>query len=114
MNYDEILDYPYEFEDAEASCLREYFCNLLLTLWHEGEGFSGKRPFGDSGWKKDVLYCIASQGLFGEELPDPEYDDGDPYQDALYQYVRDNSKKYNALVNHLIGHCSGYEVENGE
>lgn len=46
----EILDLPMDKEenDAQASSVRGYLKTLLKTLWEEGEGFSGKRPLGNS------------------------------------------------------------------
>lgn len=51
----EALDRPCKFEDVSAKSIREYMKTLLITLWEEGEGFSGKRPFGNSGWEYDVI-----------------------------------------------------------
>ena len=37
---------------------RQYLCALLAQLWSEGAGFSGKRPFGNSGWEWDILDAL--------------------------------------------------------
>lgn len=50
----EILALPMEENDGAAENIGQYFASLLHTLWIEGEGFSGKRPFGNSGWESDV------------------------------------------------------------
>lgn len=42
--------------------IREYFYELLATLWKEGEGFSGKRPFGNSGWDADLAFPLVQGG----------------------------------------------------
>ena len=42
--------------------LRHYLVLLLRQLWIEGEGFSGKRPFGNSGWKFDVYTSLVKNG----------------------------------------------------
>lgn len=47
--------------DREVS-LREYMHALLATLWRENEGFSGKRPFGNSGWDHDVYKFLVKAG----------------------------------------------------
>jgi hypothetical protein len=74
MNYDEILDFPYYFVDCNANNLRGYFRALLTTLWREDEGFSGKRPFGNSGWCYDVYAALvksgAVYGIFEDETED--------------------------------------------
>lgn len=41
--------------------VREYFVSLLRTLWDQEDTFSGKRPFGDSGWKWDLISPIAER-----------------------------------------------------
>lgn len=48
---------------GEPRTLRHYLRDLLLTLWDEGECFSGKRPFGDSGWEYDVYAALVKAGL---------------------------------------------------
>lgn len=48
---------------AGAATVGEYFGHLLATLWSEGEGFSAKRPFGNSGWQYDVYIALARAGL---------------------------------------------------
>lgn len=61
----DILDIPMnpEENDAEASTIGEYLQKLLETLWREDEGFSGKRPFGNSGWKYELYKPLAKYGL---------------------------------------------------
>lgn len=44
--------------DAGATSVRQYFKLLLFTLWMEGECFSGKHPFGNSGWKREVTKAL--------------------------------------------------------
>lgn len=50
----EILALPMPENDANAATIGQYFTSLLHTLFIETEGFSGKRPFGNSGWETDV------------------------------------------------------------
>jgi hypothetical protein len=68
-----ILDLPMGYNDADAKTVRDYFKALLLTLWKEEEGFSGKRPFGNSGWQYDVYRALANAGAISED----KYDDGE-------------------------------------
>lgn len=58
--------------DREMS-LREYLCALLAKLWEEGESFSGKRPFGNSGWDYDVYTFLVKGGAVAGELDDDGY-----------------------------------------
>ena len=61
-DYEEILNLEtIEGNDAEADTIRDYLCSLLELVWSEGEGFSGKRPFGNSGWEFD-LYAPLIKG----------------------------------------------------
>ena len=39
--------------DNQASW-RDWITEILITLVDEGEGFSGKRPLGNSGWEYDL------------------------------------------------------------
>lgn len=55
--------------DREVS-LREYLHELLATLWKEGEGFSGKRPFGNSGWDWDVYGFLVKAGVISGQIDD--------------------------------------------
>ena len=52
--------------EYQGITLGEYFDDLLMTLWEQGEGFSGKRPFGNSGWENDVyIALLAAQATAG-------------------------------------------------
>lgn len=58
----DILDLPLGDNDADAATVRDYFKAQLLTLWSEGERFSGKRPFGNSGWQCDLDDALIRAG----------------------------------------------------
>lgn len=58
-----IFDVPMEGE-FEGETIRDYLRNLLVTLWDEGECFSGKRPFGNSDWKYDIYIPLVRHGFF--------------------------------------------------
>lgn len=75
-----------EDNDAEAETVRQYLGKLLEKAWTEGEDFSGKRPFGNSGWEYDLLNPLALAGMIqakkhkhtrnnGEEFISPEISD---------------------------------------
>ena len=59
--------------------LRDYFKELLETLIVEEEGFSGKRPFGNSGWFGDVVTALIIAGAIEGDIDDDgcpfDYDD---------------------------------------
>ena len=46
----------------EPVTLKDYLRDILVELWCTGEGFSGKRPLGNSDWQ----YCIY-QSISGKE-----------------------------------------------
>ena len=46
----------------------EYLKALLTELWQEEEGFSGKRPFGDSGWQFDVYKGFVAAKLIKGDI----------------------------------------------
>lgn len=64
----EILALPMTSDDVpEAKTIREYLVCLLKELWRSGEGFSGKRPFGNSGWEYDMyIPLIKAKVVRGE------------------------------------------------
>lgn len=71
----EIKFYSNEL-DKELT-IREYFIKLLITLWEQEEGFSGKRPFGNSGWQFEIYEVLIKEGFIDGSL------DEDGYVDAL-------------------------------
>lgn len=48
--------------------VKQYFRDLLLTLWEEGECFNGKRPFGDSGWQYKIYKALIDDGFIRGRL----------------------------------------------
>lgn len=58
LTYEEILDIEFENMRRDKITIRDYLKELLVTLWEEGESFSGKRPFGDSGWEYEIFGAL--------------------------------------------------------
>lgn len=52
---------------------RNWLRNLLAALWNEKENFSGKHPFGNSGWDHDAYIAIVKHGIAPGELDDLGY-----------------------------------------
>ena len=48
--------------------IKEYLIELLRTLWQQGEAFSSKRPFGNSGWKYELYIPLFEKGLIKGQL----------------------------------------------
>lgn len=49
--------------DAGAATIREYLASLLHELFRQGADFSGKRPFGHSGWEADLELALVKAHL---------------------------------------------------
>lgn len=61
----QVLATPMGPNDAGAQTVRGYLVELLATVWREEEGFSGKRPFGNSGWQHELCDALAAVGYVG-------------------------------------------------
>lgn len=48
--------------DAGAETIGDYLVRLLEVLWYQKDGFSGKRPFGNSDWCGDVEIALIQAG----------------------------------------------------
>lgn len=69
MQPHEVLDLKMESgEYAPGVTLRDFFYNLITALWDQAECFSGKRPFGNSGWKYDVYAVLIKNGAIPGSL----------------------------------------------
>ncbi len=64
----EILDLEVETDDYPCEDIRGYLQGLLVTLFEEGESFSGKRPFGNGGWEWDLYQPLVKAGLVEGKL----------------------------------------------
>lgn len=58
----EVLDLVLPPNDSGATTVRGYLIRLLGELWEHGEGFCGKRPFGNSGWQGDFDAAFIAAG----------------------------------------------------
>ena len=88
-----VLACPMQDNDAGADTIRTYLAALLAELWRWGEGFSGKRPFGNSGWEYELYTALAKQnyiaGAFDEDgyLDDVDTDAGDRLIKAAIAHI---------------------------
>jgi len=76
----QLLDYKFYITALEEkSTLRNYFKTLLRTLWNESDGFSGKRPLGNSGWETqlamDMIEADLLEGEYNEPWDRDDYDE---------------------------------------
>jgi hypothetical protein len=68
-----ILTLPMEENDSGAATIKGYLVKLLDELWAEGEGFSGKRPFGNSGWEYDLYKPLVQAEVVPGKLDENGY-----------------------------------------
>lgn len=72
-----VLDIPMQDNDANAKTVRDYLKALLAKLWREGEGFNGKRPFGNSSWNYEIYWALATAGAVSSKIEGDELVDVD-------------------------------------
>lgn len=75
---DAALDVRFDSDAGPQLTVREYLRELLLKVWDLEEEFSGKRPFGNSGWETDLTWALAragfvNLGVWDEETEGYEY-----------------------------------------
>lgn len=59
-----ILELTFYSNDLDEDVtIGEWLAAMLTALWEEGEGFSGKRPLGNSGWEYDALPVLIENGV---------------------------------------------------
>lgn len=71
LDDDQILDL--ELPDIEHTTIRDYFKALLMQLIVDGDGFSAKRPLGNSDWQWELYETLARAKLI-----DADWDPGEP------------------------------------
>jgi len=78
-DFEAILNLPVdnEYLPGDIRTIRDYLIRLLSDVWKDGEGFNGKRPFGDSGWESDLITPLVRAGLVKGKL------DADGYIDSV-------------------------------
>ena len=94
----------------EGITISEYLSKLLLTVLEEGEGFSGKRPFGESGWKNELTCALAVGGYViatfsgdghFEHIHPEQQKKADEYIHGLINYIFNGPKPDNTLIGAL-------------
>lgn len=94
MNYEEMANLKmYSNDLCKVLTIKEYFKEILLELWIEGEEFSGKRPFGNSGWDYDVLQCLIKNDIVKGKLDEDGYVD-EVESDDWYKIVAEIIKTF--------------------
>jgi hypothetical protein len=73
VNIESVLEYEFESTDLGKCTIEHYLMALARQCWIKEEGFSGKRPFGNSGWKTDIYAALADGGFIKGEKEDGDY-----------------------------------------
>ena len=69
-----VLDLKFKSNDlGKKVTIRQFFFELMKTLWIEQDDFSGKRPFGNSGWDWDLISCLVKNKLIKGKLDEDGY-----------------------------------------
>lgn len=77
-----VLKCKMEENEGGAATVGIYLINLLKMVWSEGEGFDGKRPFGNSCWEFDIYIALSEAGLIDGLTRDEDgYIDSFSYED---------------------------------
>lgn len=95
VDLDAALEVRFDSDAGDNLTVREWLCSLLTTVWIKQEGFSGKRPWGNSGWHCDVFTALIKAGFMEGRIDDEGYlEDWD--DDAGETLVL-------ALIHHMCG-----------
>jgi hypothetical protein len=90
MDIKEALDLEFEDRDIGPTTIRGYMKELLAALLSQEESFSGKRPFGNSGWHGGIAFPLIKAGLLKGEIDEDDYAHGyddDEYEELLMDLV---------------------------
>ncbi|MEG1662568.1 MAG: hypothetical protein RR338_01135 [Clostridia bacterium] len=68
MTNSEILELEVRSEDIGVVTIKQYFKQLLLTLFEDSECFSGERPFGNGGWEWEIRECLIENKVIGNRI----------------------------------------------
>ena len=60
---EDVLNFVHSQWDLGECSIRHYLVELAKQCWIQEDGFGGKRPFGNSGWKLDVCFALAEGGF---------------------------------------------------
>lgn len=82
MTPQEILNIEMQENDAGAKTIGEYVAKLACGVIVETEGFSGKRPFGNSGWYNGLVEPLVRAGVVEGEIDEDDYVDGYDYKEV--------------------------------
>ncbi len=59
--------------DLKEMTVRSYMLELVAAVLIEEESFSGKRPFGESGWRVGIEEALIKGGFLKGKVNEPGY-----------------------------------------
>lgn len=83
-NIPSALDTKFESMDLGLCTARYYMKRLLHDLLTQGESFSGKRPFGNSGWEHELAQPLIMAGVIEGTIEDGY---AEPVDEEDYEYA---------------------------
>lgn len=89
-----ILALPMGTNDADAQTIGQYIMLVGAEVFAEQEDFSGKRPFGNSGWIFEVYEALIEAGILEGKVDEDGYleecdnDEGDAIISQLFEYLK--------------------------
>ncbi len=87
----DILDLIFYSDDLHCRItVRDFLKKLLTKLWEEEDGFTGKRPFGNSCWKDDIFTEMCKRKIIDGEI---EY-----FEDGSILSIDWDGKKGNEIL----------------
>lgn len=76
-----VLDFEFEDGDLGTISIKDYLKELLVALLRDGESFSGKRPFGNSGWEYSLAAALIKAKAIDGSLDEEGYAEGFAWPD---------------------------------
>jgi len=87
----------YDPDAGDFTTIRGYFKRQLAALWEEGESFSGKRPFGNSGWEGVLAGTLIQHHCVPGTIDDDQSDED------YIEVLEVDYDAYDAFVQKMIG-----------
>ena len=86
------LEIRFDSDAGDDLTVRQWLSQLLSMVWEEEESFSGKRPWGNSGWQFPLHQALARAGFFEYGPCDDEGDYYNPSREQIqhaHHFVHD-------------------------
>ncbi len=94
------LEVRFDSDAGDDLTVRDYLRTLLVTLWREGEGFSGKRPFGNSSWEYELYGPLIAAKFISGELDEDGCVEG-----------YDKKEAFNFVNSLILAMCHGVQTK---